>query len=655
MSLVAQLKGRRVFRAIFGYGVVLFAVLQVVEPLMHGLHLPDATLTWVLIALGAAFPVVVGAALVLDAREGAAPRLDRRWLAAAGALLVLAGIVTLLSRRHPPASVPRLRQVTFAGGIEHSPAWSPDGKRIVYAAQAGRVRKIFRKDIGTGEPVQLTHGDFDDQQPAWSPDGKSILFLRAQERGAPLQPGDVYGVFDNADVWRLDIGTGEETLLIANAFGATWSPSGAQIAVDASWAGPHRIWVLDANGHNPVQVTTDVSEDVIHNAPRWGPDGKHLVFQNQERTKFDIRVVDVDTKKLSWVTDDAWFDVQPVWSPSGAFIYFSSDRGGSMNLWRAPVNADGSVSGSLEQVTTGAGHDIEPSVSPDAKRLAFTTVRQNADLWKLPVSASGDPTGAPEPVVSTTREDSRGAWSPDGREIAFNSDRSGEMSIWIASVDGRSTRRLTSGGGGDFQPQWSPDGKEIVFFSARAGSPNIWKVDVGSGRLSALTGGRAVDVSPFFSPDGKWIAYQSDRSGRLEVWVMRPDGTEAHQLSSTGVYGHFIRWTPASDAVVYRCPCGGKQQILATPVAGGPARPFATIKGGSHMSFSPDASTIMDVVAHRALWASPVKAGAPRKIFEFPDADARIDYPVWSPDGNWILFDRTFPQGGEVWVLSDVE
>jgi len=79
------------------------------------------------------------------------------------------------------------------------------------------------------------------------------------------------------------------------------------------------------------------------------------------------------------------------------------------------------------------------------------------------------------------------------------------------------------------------------------------------------------------------------------------------------------------------------------------------MKGGSHMSFSPDRSRIMDVVGHRVLWVSPVGGGKPESVYEFPDPDVRIDYPVWSPDGKWVLFDRFRPQGGDIWVMSGVE
>jgi len=78
-------------------------------------------------------------------------------------------------------------------------------------------------------------------------------------------------------------------------------------------------------------------------------------------------------------------------------------------------------------------------------------------------------------------------------------------------------------------------------------------------------------------------------------------------------------------------------------------------KGGSHISLSPDHSRIMDVVGHGVLWVSPVSGGNPEMVCEFPDPDVRIDYPVSSPDGKWVLFDRFRPQGGDIWAMSGME
>jgi Tol biopolymer transport system component/predicted Ser/Thr protein kinase len=549
-----------------------------------------------------------------------------------------------------------LSQLTFAGGIEEYPAWSPDGKALLYSGEVGKIRNIFRHHLASGQDSQLTHGDFDEVQPALSPDGRQVAFVRARQPGVKLQPGDVFGQFQDGDVWVLDLASGQETKLVENAFNPSYSPDGQRLAVDASWAGPRRIWLLDRQGHNPQQITTDTSEEVAHVAPAWSPDGKKIVFQNLVRTKFDIRVVNLESKQMNWVTNDFFTNIRPSWSPSGRFIYFSSYRSGGINIWRAPVRADGTINGALQQVTTGAGQDVEVAVSSDGKRLAYATLRQNADIWKLPVSPqTGLSGGSPEAVISTTREDSRGAWSPDGKTVAFNSDRAGDMNIWLFTLADSNPRQLTTGHGGDFQANWSPDEKRIVFFSSRSGSPNIWEVETANGTSRPLTSNSGVNVNPFYSPDGTLIAYQSDQSGRLEVWVMNADGSSPRRLTNVGVTGHFMRWLGTGRDVMFRCTCSGKPATMKVSIDGGDPQPFAEMKGGSHMSFSPDRSRIMDVVGHKVLWVSPVTGGKPERVYEFSDPDVRIDYPVWSPDGKWVMFDRFRPQGGDVWAISGVE
>ncbi len=659
MPEVAAKRGRMV-RAIAGYGIVAFALLQIIEPIMHGLHLPDATLTFFLIGLALVFPLVIAVSWSLDRLQlpgGPAPERGAAWStrrvagspASFVAMLLLVAVVsvaaTLLASR---------RQAHIPQPTPESPAWSPDRKSIAYVSLRGPIRQLTRRDLASGAETPLTRSGSDELQPAWSPDGAKILFVRAHKPGQRLEPGDDFGVYEDADVWELDLRSQKEALLVRDAFHPSYAPGGKQIAVDSSWAGPRRIWLVDEQGHNPQQLTTDSSEAVVHLAPRWSPDGKTIAFQNIERTKFDVRVVEVETRQQRWITNDYATDLAPGWSAAGDAVYFSSDRSGGMNIWRALIATDPPQ---LQQVTTGAGKDVELAVSADGKRLAFATRRQNADLWRLPVSpATGLPTGAPEAVISTTREDSRGAFSPDGQSIAFNSDRAGDMNIWVASVLDGSTRQLTRGPGGDFQPSWSPDGKALAFFSSRTGTPNIWTVDLARGALTQLTRERSsLSVSPFYSPDGRRIAFQSDRSGRNEIWVMAADGSGAQRLTDTGASGHFLRWADLSDSVVYRCTCGGHPATMRVPLSGGAPSPLVEQKGGAHISFSPDRKRIMDVVGHKILWVTPLDGSGPQKVFEFPDASARIDYPVWSPDGKWVLFDRTHPQGSDIWQLADFE
>ena len=92
ISLFDELKRRRVFRALVGYGIGAFAVLQIVEPIMHGLHWPDAVLSYVVVALALGFPLVVGLAWIFDVNAGRIERTEPGALRGSRAALLLAGI-----------------------------------------------------------------------------------------------------------------------------------------------------------------------------------------------------------------------------------------------------------------------------------------------------------------------------------------------------------------------------------------------------------------------------------------------------------------------------------------------------------------------------------------------------------------------------------
>jgi Tol biopolymer transport system component len=285
--------------------------------------------------------------------------------------------------------------------------------------------------------------------------------------------------------------------------------------------------------------------------------------------------------------------------------------------------------------------------------VAFAVRGLNSDLWRLPVApATGRVTGQPEPVVRTTRVESRGSWSPDGRTIAFNSDRLGEMNIWLRGVGDSTERRLTQGPGGDYQPTWSPDGSRVVFFSARAGNADIWSVETSDGRLTQLTDDPATDTNPFYSPDGNQIAFFSDRGGRSEIWVMNADGSEARRAAPAVAGGHFLRWTPEGREIVFRGESGTQVLIYRVSVEDGSLTRLPDVGSGAHMSFSPDHSRILDVRGHKTLWVYPLDGSAPQEVFAFVDPEVRIDYPTWSPDGKWILFDRAAPKGGDLWLIE---
>lgn len=586
-------------------------------------------------------------------------RRQARFAWTAGAIIVAgAGLMALFTvgeRKTPVGTAaPRLEQISFAKGVEEFPSWSPDGKRLAYSAGSGGIRQLRLLSLAGEQERALTSGEHDEIMPSWSPDGRVILFVRARRAGDRLEPADVFGQYQEGDVWALDVDSGEETRLLENAFNPVFSPDGHRIAVDASWAGARRIWLVDERGRNPAQLTTDTSEAIGHVRPRWSPDSGRIVFQNMERTRFDVRIADLSGGPPGWITNDYFLDVDPVWGPDGRFVYFSSARSGGLNVWRLKVGADGRPAGRMQQLTSGAGQDVQLAIAPGGDRLAFAELKQNADLWVLPVAPdSGEPVGPPGELIATTREDSRGAWSPDGRNIAFNSDRTGSMNIWIHDLDGGATRQLTTGPGGDFQPNWSPDGRRVVFFSNRAGNADIWAADLATGELHQLSTDPATDVNPFYAPDGRSIAFHSDREGRLEVWLMDADGEAQRGLTSDGVTrSHFMRWSPDGGSVLFRCLCGGDPRVMKVPIDGGALAPVPGIAGGAHLSLSPDGRLILDAIGHKSLWVSPLRSGEPRAVFEFDDPAVRLDYPVWSPEGERILFDRFLPEGGDIWAMA---
>jgi Tol biopolymer transport system component len=158
----------------------------------------------------------------------------------------------------------------------------------------------------------------------------------------------------------------------------------------------------------------------------------------------------------SRLTFDTSIHQNPVWSPDGQRLAFSSTRNGFSDLFEKPSNGVGD-----EQPLLVTAESKAPAAwSPDRKFLLFG--RQDpttgVDLWAVPVE--GDRT--PFAVVRTPFEEGAGQFSPDGRFVAYQSNKSGAMEIYVQPFpEGGGPRQISTAGGG--QPRWRRDGQELFY------------------------------------------------------------------------------------------------------------------------------------------------------------------------------------------------
>ena len=212
-----------------------------------------------------------------------------------------------------------------AGNVSRDPSPSPDGGRLVFAV--GQVNPttgmpqhdlyVVRRD-GLGMQ-RLTSDDGYETQPQWSPDGTLILFR--------IAANDVERA--NLAVIRPD-GTGRRILTagipatMTDISSPVWSQDGARIAFIGAVNGQHKVWVMNADGSNAHQVTTDAGFD---SDPTWSPDGTTIAFTRWNTATpdthgEDLMLVDVASgavQRLALPGDQR----APAWAPDGQHIAFS--------------------------------------------------------------------------------------------------------------------------------------------------------------------------------------------------------------------------------------------------------------------------------------------------------------------------------------------
>ncbi|MFL5608505.1 MAG: protein kinase domain-containing protein [Gemmatimonadaceae bacterium] len=266
---------------------------------------------------------------------------------------------------------------------------------------------------------------------------------------------------------------------------------------------------------------------------RDGPDPEGNLG-NQE-----IYVMNADGTDQRRLTTDKGIDSSPALSPDGTRIAFTSQRAGGFDIF--VMNVDGSDQRQLTSFTERGLGAIDPTWSPDGRRIAFNTRVKEIDIWVINVDGTGlvkltdDPAGARAP-----------AWSPDGRKIAYTTRRDGHADIFVMDADGSNPVRLTVNEWGDSFPAWSPDGRRIAFQSNRDGDQEIYVMNADGSGQTRLTTHPGEDAWPAWSPDGRQIVFQRVVLGHAQLHVMNADGSNVRLLTelSPVAFNAFASWGP---------------------------------------------------------------------------------------------------------------
>jgi hypothetical protein len=203
-------------------------------------------------------------------------------------------------------------QRTLLVEMASEPNFSPDGQWLVYYSGDPEHLGLHLVKTNGSEDTRLTSSD-QHGYPSFSPDGQRIVFHH-------------YGQ-DTLYVINRD-GSGEQG--IAQGQYPAWSPTGDKIVYRGCVGGGKCGLILaNANGSNPIQITTHANDA----APRWSPNGGQVAFHSDRDGNWEIYVINVDGSWLRRITLNPTTDVMPVWSPDGLRIAFRSDRGGKGGVW----------------------------------------------------------------------------------------------------------------------------------------------------------------------------------------------------------------------------------------------------------------------------------------------------------------------------------
>jgi len=302
-------------------------------------------------------------------------------------------------------------QMTNGSNGEKSPRWSPDGKRIAFLAKRKDVKEsqIYLISNEAGEAMQLTRHKTSVSSITWSPDGAFIYFLAKdpktkEEKERDKAKDDVFAYdedYKQKHLWRICVAEETEKCVTEGDYsilGYRLSRDGEKIVCHRGptplYGDKYRgeIWVMDANGQNPVQLTFNSQSE---QGAELSPDNSRVLFVSWCNEKLEpyysnnLFVLPANGGKAKLLLPRMPYDVrQARWSADGKTIYFTANMGVRVELFAVDVASE-----KLEQLTDGKHTLRSWSFKPGVNRHIFSIDEPDnaGDVWMLDAGADDKP------------------------------------------------------------------------------------------------------------------------------------------------------------------------------------------------------------------------------------------------------------------------
>ena len=554
------------------------------------------------------------------------------YIAATAVLLAVAALMTVGSlyfgspRSEPAGPLPAVHLTSYKGA-EVNPSFSPDGNQVAFCWNGEQQDNydVYVKVIGSGDPLRLTSTPDDEISPAWSPDGRVIAFIRGS------------GIYTIAP-----LGGGERKIAEVDGLSKTlaWSPDGGAllIGVRALSGPPRSVYLLSIQSGAKRQLTWP-ARGLGDGMAAFSPDGKHIAFNRIEPGIRRINVVAVGGGKPTELTVIRGDLGGLFWMSSGREIVYSAGNPGSTKSLSKISVSSGEVS-PLMGFATGGGR---PAVSYTANRMVYESQTNAIGIWRYELPTAVAEQEPPQMLSASNRQEIQPSISPDGKRVAFVSARTGTREIWTSKSDGTdSVQVTTTGDATTCFPSWSPGGSRIAFNSNLDGAFDIYVIDAAGGVPTRVTTGRVDDGKASWSKDGEWIYFKSSRSGSAQIWKTSAAGGDAVQITNSGGSqpqvspdGQFLYFT-RPEGGLWRVPVeGGEESLVKTAIR----QYWRVTEGGVYF-------------ARGFRYGRPERPAPPsgKWLLKFQNFDTNevsvvraLEHgPVWgvidlSPDGRWLV------------------